>query len=75
MANIKKKGKMEMKKFLKGLFIFIKVIIVLCLIFLSTYAIFSTVLPLLQSGVGFIDMIKEIAIYIWASLKSILGIG
>ena len=66
---------MEMKKFLKGLFVFIKVIIVLCLIFLSTYAIFSAVLPLLQSGVGFIDMIKEIAIYIWASLKSILGIG
>lgn len=62
-----------MKKLLKGLFIFMKVIIVLCLIFLSTYTILGIIVPALQNGGNFIDIIKDMAIYIWASIKSLVA--
>ena len=62
-----------MKKFLKGLFIFMKMIIVLCLIFLSAYTVLSTIIPALQNGCGFIDIIKDIAVYIWTHIKALIA--
>lgn len=63
-----------MKKFFKGLGIFIKIILVLCLIFLAAYTIFCIIIPSAQNGMSFIDIIKNIAVAIWNSIKTLIGI-
>ena len=59
---------------MKIIFNIIKTLIFLVLLFFTLFAVFSALIPLMQSGASFWEAIKTIAVSIFESVKSLLGV-
>lgn len=59
---------------MKIIFNIIKTLIFLVLLFFTLFAVFSTLIPLMQSGTSFWEAIKAIALSIFENVKALFGI-